>query len=184
MRIKMILTMVVILAGFSGCGTGASVEKPVQIPVEKSVEGLPFSEGSDSFAEVYFESTGCMACSHCRSIVRSIEGESEGRDVAFGDNGVHVRYLSPEIVDIPSLIDELNAAGIIQFRIRKVFVSFNGSLKQDTEKSSTLTLAKTGQTFSVDNVSDVLRESTGRVIARVINWRKSNFSLKVMDVRN
>lgn len=104
-----------------------------------SPEGKPF-------AVLRFKVSGCMSCSHCRSVIRQTErGAGEGRTLSVGEEEAELRFFKPDPIDIKMETERLLSSGIIRFQIHEVELSARGTLE-----GSTFVVEASGQVFKVE----------------------------------
>ncbi|MGE4159127.1 MAG: hypothetical protein AB7F75_08525 [Planctomycetota bacterium] len=157
---KQFLAVIAMFLCLSGCAESSTSQ--------------PIDEG-EAFAVLRFKVSGCMSCSHCRSVIRKAErGVGEGRSLSIGDQDAELRILSPGVIDVKDEVDQLLASGIIRFQIHEVEMETRGELKNDQ-----FIVNKTGQVFHVEGQASGTQGPMD-LKASVLHWEnKEKLTLKL-----
>ena len=88
-------------------------------PVGNENQGPPF-------ATLRFKTSGCMSCSQCRSTIRQVERGWPLGTLKIGDESTTLEVWKPVPLDVGSIVRDLEAAGIIRFKVHEAEMEVDG----------------------------------------------------------
>lgn len=122
------------------------------------------TRGGDPFAVLRFKVSGCMSCSHCRSVIRQAErGAGEGRTLSVGEQEAELRIYQIAPIDIRAEVENLLSKGIIRFQVHEVELESVGSIQ-----GSSWVISSSKQVFPLRGQTQISGESSQTF--RVLGW--------------